>query len=277
MPVSVLREADVHPLTVEWLAGYTSGPHGCRSTMTFRFATKDGTRESTWNRLARAGVAREPLPPHGRIPNFAGARTAAVRLFEVEPWRSARMLKVNPDAPQRAVRLLALQRGVRVCVATPRLASGFLLLDPDHIPPDRLGEAATRATMQRWAEPVALADLPVFDAIVAGSVAVTATGKRCGKGAGYSDLEFAILRELGHPPVPVATTVHDLQVVEDFPVEPIDQPLALVCTPTRSVRIEIAGQPPAGIEWSRLSAAALAAMPVLQELRTLQTRSTTAR
>jgi 5-formyltetrahydrofolate cyclo-ligase len=245
--------------------------------MTLRFATKDLARESIWNRLALAGVAREPLPSHGRIPNFAGARTAAVRLFQVEPWRSARTLKVNPDAPQRAVRLLALQRGVRVCVATPRLAAGFLLLDPVRIPPDRLGEAATRATMYRWATPVALTELPVFDAIVAGSVAVTATGKRCGKGAGYSDLEYAILRELGHPPAPVATTVHDLQVVEDFPMEPIDQPLALVCTPTRTLPTATAIEPPAGLEWSRLSAAALAAMPVLQELRTLQTRSMTAR
>jgi len=48
-------------------------------------------------------------------------------------------------------------------------------------------------------------DMPGLDAIVCGSVAVTRDGRRCGKGEGYSDLEFAILRELGHPPVPVAT------------------------------------------------------------------------
>jgi hypothetical protein len=47
-----------------------------------------------------------------------------------------------------------------------------------------------------------------------------AMGRRCGKGEGYSDLEFAILRELGHPPVPVATTVHDLQVVDSCPATP---------------------------------------------------------
>ena len=40
---------------------------------------------------------------------------------------------------------------------------------------------------------------------------------------GYSDLEFAILRELGHPLVPVATTVHDLQVVHSAPRDPTDQ------------------------------------------------------
>jgi len=39
--------------------------------------------------------------------------------------------------------------------------------------------------------------MPCLDAIVCGSVAVTRDGRRCGKGEGYSDLEFAILRELG--------------------------------------------------------------------------------
>jgi 5-formyltetrahydrofolate cyclo-ligase len=41
---------------------------------------------------------------------------------------------------------------------------------------------------------VALADTPALDAIVCGSVAVTHDGRHCGKGEGYSDLEFAILR-----------------------------------------------------------------------------------
>lgn len=238
----------------------------------FRFATKDAARQFVWERLADAGQAREPLPPQGRIPNFAGARSAAVRLFEEEPWRSARALKVNPDAPQRAVRQLALTRGIRIYVPTPRLAGGFLLLDPARIPPQYHGEAATRATQRRWAEPVALDALPRFDAIVTGSAAVTLAGRRCGKGAGYSDLEFGILRELGHPPVPVATTVHDLQVVDDFPVEPIDQPLTLICTPTRTIRVSCPGAPPVGIDWSRLDAATLAAMPVLTELRALMAR-----
>jgi len=235
--------------------------------MGLRFDSKEAARQFVWGTLAAASAAREPLPPQGRIPNFVGARTAAVRLFLEEPWRSAGTLKVNPDAPQRAVRLLALLRGTRVYVATPRLAGGFWCLDPLRIPPERYGEAALRTTMTRWAEPVALQALPRFDAIVTGSVAVTAGGKRCGKGAGFSDLEYALLRELGHPPVPVATTVHDLQVVEDFPVEAIDQPLGLVCTPTRTLRVPAAPTPPAGLDWTRIDEAQLDAMPLLAELR----------
>ena len=99
---------------------------------------------------------------------------------------------------------------------------------------------------------------PGLDAIVCGSVAVTRDGRRCGKGEGYSDLEFAILRELGHPPVPVATTVHDLLVVDSVPRDPTDQPLSVVATPTHAIRIKRPSAAPTGIDWTRLSAEILA-------------------
>jgi 5-formyltetrahydrofolate cyclo-ligase len=56
-------------------------------------------------------VARFPFPPHGRIPNFAGTELAAARLLEIEPWKSATAIKVNPDSPQRPLRAEALRRG----------------------------------------------------------------------------------------------------------------------------------------------------------------------
>jgi 5-formyltetrahydrofolate cyclo-ligase len=119
----------------------------------------------------------------------------------------------------------------------------------------------------RWSEDVALAEMPELDAIVCGSVAVTRDGRRCGKGEGYSDLEFAILRELGRPPVPVATTVHDLQVVASVPRDPTDQPLSVIATPTRAIRIKHPSVAPTGIDWTRLTAEDLAEMPILAELK----------
>ena len=65
------------------------------------FANKRAARQWVWDRLAAEGVARFPFPPHGRIPNFAGAEVAAVRLLDTEPWKSATASKVNPDSPQR--------------------------------------------------------------------------------------------------------------------------------------------------------------------------------
>ncbi len=231
------------------------------------FDSKADARGWVWDRLQAERLARFPFPPHGRIPNYVGADLAARRLFEESPWKEAKAIKVNPDSPQREVRLLALERGVRVYVPTPRLTGGFHLLDPEVIEPRYYQAAATLSSMADHSQPVALAEMPQLDAIVTGCAAVTRSGKRCGKGEGYSDIEFALLRELGHAPVPVATTVHDAQLVADFPIETNDLPLTLICTPTETIRIESPLPAPEGIEWSRLNEADLERMPLLIDLQ----------
>lgn len=234
---------------------------------------KERARQAVWDRLQAEGLARFPFPPHGRIPNFKGAKEAAARLFRIPPWSQAKRIKVNPDAPQRFVREEALRRGITVFVPTPRLRAGFKRLDPSRIPPDKITEAASLSRGSRWAEGVPLADLPRLDAIVCGSVAVTRDGHRCGKGEGYSDLEYAILRELGHPPVPVATTVHSAQIVDALPWDPTDLPLSVIVTPEDTIRVKQPPPAPTGIAWDRLTDADLQAMPVLKELREMgQTR-----
>ena len=141
------------------------------------FADKDEARQAVWDRLQAEKLARFPFPPHGRIPNFAGAAAAAERLFEVEPWRSAKCIKVNPDAPQRPVRAAALRRGITVFVPTPRLRAGFKKLDPARIAEDQIEAAASLSKGDRFAEEVPLEALPAMDAIVCGSVAVTRDGR----------------------------------------------------------------------------------------------------
>lgn len=230
------------------------------------FKDKDSARARVWQVLQDNKAARFPFPVEGRIPNFAGAEDAAERLLDLPPLKNAKIVKANPDSPQRPLREALLKRGVMLYVPTPKLAGGFKRLDPAKIPAAQYGEAAALATMDRWAEPVAVRDLPQMDAIIAGSVAVTRSGRRCGKGHGYGDLEYAILRELGHQPVPVLTTVHDLQIVEDFPVDAHDLPVHWIATPTTV--IEVAQPPPApsGVNWQALPDEAMTAMPVLAEL-----------
>jgi 5-formyltetrahydrofolate cyclo-ligase len=240
---------------------------------TQRFSNKDDARAAVWDCLQSKRLARFPFPPHGRIPNFAGAERAARRLFELPPWKNATRLKINPDAPQRPVREEALRRGIQVYVPAPRLRGGFMLFDPAAIPPDKIREASGLTTGARWAKVVPLAELPRMDAIVCGSVAVTRGGRRCGKGEGYSDLEYAILRELGHPPVPVATTVHGVQILDEFPWDPIDLPLSVIITPDETVRVRRSPPAPNGIDWARLTEEELDVMPVLRELRSLQRAS----
>jgi 5-formyltetrahydrofolate cyclo-ligase len=234
------------------------------------FQDKAEARQAVWDRLQADGLARFPFPPHGRIPNFKDAATAARRLFEVEPWKSAKRLKINPDAPQRFVREEALRRGITVFVPTPRLRGGFLRLDPKTIPPEKIRAAASLSHGKRWAEPIPLHKLPPMDAIVCGSVAVSRNGHRCGKGEGYSDLEYAIRRELGHPAVPVATTVHEVQIVTSLPREPTDLPLSVIVTPKEIIRVKRPPRASSGILWEQLTEDDFREMPVLKELQKLR-------
>jgi 5-formyltetrahydrofolate cyclo-ligase len=238
--------------------------------VTLSFNSKDSARQHVWDALKEQKQARFPFPIHGRIPNFKGAEAAAKRLLEINPWKDAKFLKINPDSPQKPLREEALKRGITYFMPTPRLRAGFMKFDPALIPPENFRHAAALSTCDAWAKNVSLEDLPRIDAIVTGSVAVTRSGKRCGKGAGYSDIEFAILRELGHPAVPVATTVHALSVVDDFPRDDIDLPLTMIVTPDEVIQVSNPFPPPDGIHWDRLSEQELDDMPVLRDLQALK-------
>jgi 5-formyltetrahydrofolate cyclo-ligase len=232
-------------------------------------AAKARLRERIWALLEAQGIATFPRPVAGRIPNFRGAEQAAARLAATPVFAAAQTVKINPDAPQRPLRYQALQAGKRVLVPTPRLRGGFYLLDPAAIPPGRWLAAASIAGFARYGQALALEDLPAIDLVVMGAVAVAPDGARVGKGEGYAELEYAILRTLGRvaAETPVCTTVHDAQLVEAIPVEPFDVPVDLVATPTRLIYTATPHPRPDRVLWDYLSPARLAAMPVLAALR----------
>jgi 5-formyltetrahydrofolate cyclo-ligase len=232
-----------------------------------RYGDKAAARKAVWDLLQRKKVARFPFPPHGRIPNFAGARQAAERLLAHPIFKRVRVVKVNPDSPQRWVRQLALERGITVITPTPRLKGAFRKLDPARIPREHYAEAATLKRGGKWGEDITLPEMPKVDLVVMGSVAATRDGRRLGKGHGYADLEYALLRELGNPAVPLATTVHRLQLIDGFPVEAHDTPLSLIATPDELIEVKRRRRASRGIDWQRLPREALEEMPVLAELK----------
>jgi 5-formyltetrahydrofolate cyclo-ligase len=199
-----------------------------------------------------------------------GAERAAARAAELPEWTRAKRIKCNPDAPQRALRLRALREGKIVFMAVPRLTQErcFVKLDPAKLG-ERLVEAATIGGASRLGEPVLPHELGRIDLVVAGSVAVDTKGARVGKGGGYSDLEFALARQLGsvNESTPVLTTVHDLQVVDEtIPMTAHDVPVDLIVTPERVIRTRRRRRKPRGIRWSELSSEQIAAMPPLAAL-----------
>ncbi|AGN02769.1 5-formyltetrahydrofolate cyclo-ligase [Salinarchaeum sp. Harcht-Bsk1] len=237
--------------------------------------SKQSIRDAIWDALEDEGIARFPFPPHDRIPNFAGASEAAQRLSETDEWAAADVVKANPDAPQLPVRRRALRAGKTVYVAVPRLADEqpFRALDPEHIAAidgASIDDATTISGIDEYGEPVGPEAVPHVDLIVSGSVAVSTDGTRIGKGEGYSDLEFAVLSELGavDESTTVVTTVHDRQVLDDLP-DPGDHdvPLDLLVTPERTIRTERSGARPEGVDWPLLDPDRIAEIPVLQQLQ----------
>ena len=225
-------------------------------------------RTRVWDRLDAEGVARFPFPPHGRITNFDGAREAADRAMALPELEGADAVKANPDAPQLPLRRQLLKNGTTVYMAVPRLgeAKCFIELDPAEI--SDLDAAPTVSHMGNYGRRVGPDALPELDAIVVGSVAVNDRGERVGKGEGYSDLEYGVLREFGlvDDDTPTVTTVHDTQVVaETLDPDRHDVPMDVICTPTRTIRTD-AGPKPSGIYWEALDENRREEIPVLDRL-----------
>lgn len=230
---------------------------------------KQAIRERVWDDLEESDIARFPFPPHGRIPNFADANAAAEGLASQPEFEHADAIKINPDSPQRPVRKQALRAGKTLYMAVPRLADEecFLELDPDRI--GDIDHATTISGADEAGVQVPPGEVAPIDLVVSGSVAVNEAGERIGKGEGYSDLEYAILRELGlvEADTPVATTVHDRQVIDGaLGTDPHDVSMDLIVTPERTIRPE-AGHKPAGIDWELLSEERIEEVPVLERFR----------
>ncbi len=226
-------------------------------------------RDRVWRQLLEAGVV--PPDSYGKIPSFEGAEATAERLAELEVWQRASTVKANPDYAQLPVRVRALNDGKLLYMAVPRMASvqPFFLLDPRTIELPAEAAADKKGAAQ-VAQRVGVEDMRPIDVVVCGSVAVNRSGARIGKGAGYSDLEVALLIEAGL--VTEATTivapVHARQVVNDdipetahdFSVDYIVTPDELIPCPNR--------RRPEGLVWDDLTAEKIAAIPALAEQAT---------
>jgi 5-formyltetrahydrofolate cyclo-ligase len=232
--------------------------------------TKQDIRDEVWSAIENSPARRFP-GARGRIPNFVGAERAADRLCELDVWKRAKVLKCNPDSPQRPVRLRALKAGKIVYMAVPRLreAKCFIELDPS-----RLGKNITPASSIegafRFGRSVRPEDMQSIDLIVCGTVAVNADGARIGKGGGYSDLEYGLARQAGlvKRTTTIVTTVHELQVLEEeLPVLPHDIPVDYVVTPERVIETHTSLPRPKGIYWEYLAPEKIAAIPYLEQLQ----------
>jgi 5-formyltetrahydrofolate cyclo-ligase len=222
---------------------------------------KQAIRTRVWDLLVAERVVARGV--HGYIPAFVGAEAAADRLAALPEWHAAQVIKAVPDRAQQPVREQALRDGKLLYVAVPRLAAEqpFFVLDPAGL----TATAATREHAAHHARKVGVEDMHRVDMVVVGSVAVNRRGTRVGKGAGYSDIEVALLQESGRigPSTVIVTTVHPLQVMDEpIPETEHDFSVDLIVTPDEVIQCEPQRRP-TGLYWNTLTPAKIAAIPVL--------------
>lgn len=230
---------------------------------------KEDIRRHIWSKMEETHVARFPLPVYGRIPNFEGAETAAKKLAETQTFQKAKTVFCSPDSPQRWVRSIILKEGKTLIMASPRLREDFIQLEPERLDPKTYAEASTIVGAFKYGRRVVPSDVKI-DFKITGSVAVTVDGGRVGKGGGYSDIEYGLLREFNciSEETPIATTVHDLQVVVWVPMDPThDMPLDIIATPTRLIKTKTKITRPKGINWGLLSESQVKEIPILTSLK----------
>lgn len=182
----------------------------------FSAPSKGFFREKVWDHLEKKRLAAFPHPIFGRIPNFKGADKAAAKLQELKEFQTAKKVEVNPDKALEAARALVVDVDKVLYVPVPKLEQGFLkrISFCKEDKPQNIRQCVSRWGIELLGKDVQLDEDLHIDLLVLGSVAVSKEGHRIGKGRGYADLEYAILKEINavNEETIIVTTVHDSQV-----------------------------------------------------------------
>lgn len=248
-------------------------PNNIKTSWSGYHPDKDQLRGEIWSLLKEQGVAiRDPF---GHIPNFIGAKEAADQLTTLPIWQQAKAIKCNPDSPQVPVRLRALQAGKCLYMAVPRLTRTrcFVELTTEDLQQRNipLEEAAIAKKALTYGRLVSFEEMQPIDLVMVGCVAVTRNGGRTGKGAGFADLELAMLKEFGlvQSDTPIVTTVHPLQIVEDsrLPMQVHDWALSWIITAEEVIETKTTYPQPVGLDWDAIRPEQFKKIPILQQLR----------
>jgi 5-formyltetrahydrofolate cyclo-ligase len=207
--------------------------------MSMKFQTKQEVREQVWEKMTREEIAQFPLPCYGRIPNFLRVEEASNQLLELPEFKRARFIFSAPDYVLHLIREIVLQNRKTLLVATPHIQQFLLLKD---VPPRSIKKAVTIKGMYKFGKEVRINQISrPLDFFCQGSVAIDREGNRLGKGKGYGDREFQILKHEGivDRKTIVVTLVHEVQLLDDFSylMDDTDVKVQIILTPDEIIRI----------------------------------------
>ena len=233
---------------------------------------KDKLRTEIWSLLKQQ--AASVGDSFGHIPNFVGAQMATEKLAALPIWQQAKTIKCNPDSPQIPVRMRALQDGKRLYMAVPRLTDDrcFVELTAEDLQRQSvsIAESAIARKALTCGKLVSFEEMEPIDLVIIGCVAAGRSGGRTGKGAGFADLELAMLTEFGLVEIdtPIVTTVHSLQVVEDsrLPMQVHDWALNWIINAEEVIETNTIYPRPTGLNWDSIRPEQWEQIPILRKL-----------
>lgn len=171
--------------------------------------SKEEIRNFVWKKMEKEGISDFPKPIFGRIPNFVSSEKTCEKIRDITEYKKARVIFVAPDSPLRRVREIILEDGKLLVVALPHIKDIVEIDERINIK-----DAAKISGFERYGKSLK----SKIDIMIEGSVAVDLKGNRIGKGKGYGDKEYEILKNSGflNKNLKIITIVHEIQVFEDF-------------------------------------------------------------
>ncbi len=193
-----------------------------------KFKSKQDVRNYVWRRIA--SICRSN--PYRRIPNFLNAEIACEKVKKLEEYVNSKCVFSAPDSVLLRLREIALKDKKLLLVAKPKI-KGFWILDK-YVNP-------TIKAMDKFGRDVRLDELDVkVDLFVQGCVAVDEKGNRIGKGSGFGDREYELLKDYGllSKNCLYIVVAHDMQVFDDlsYLMSEHDVRADVILTPSRIIR-----------------------------------------
>ncbi|MFN3384275.1 MAG: 5-formyltetrahydrofolate cyclo-ligase [Archaeoglobaceae archaeon] len=194
------------------------------------FRSKEEVREFVWKKI-------EPFcgfpPPYRRIPNFKTAKKACERIRELEEYWKSEVVFSAPDSVLLRLREVVLEDGKTLLVALPKM-TGFAILKGNVKPTIEAMKRAEKAELVNLREKVRV--------FAQGCVAIDLKGNRIGKGSGFGDKEYEILKKnkvLTEDAIFVVVA-HELQVFSDlsYLMQEHDAKSDVILTPEKTIRLK---------------------------------------
>ncbi|MEM4566241.1 MAG: 5-formyltetrahydrofolate cyclo-ligase [Archaeoglobaceae archaeon] len=193
------------------------------------FKNKEEVREFVWKKMAP--FCSFP-PPYGRIPNFRTAKKACEKIRELEEYQRAECIFSAPDSVLLRLREIVLEDGKTLLAVLPRM-TGFVVLKEKVKPTIEALKHAKRADLAKLKGKVGV--------FAQGCVAVDLNGNRIGKGSGFGDREYEILKKSGvlAENAIFVVVAHEIQVFSDlsYLMQEHDAKADVILTPEKIIRV----------------------------------------